>query len=273
MMRVLSRLGVALALGGALAACGGPRCPADMLRDPSSALAAQRVQSERIHSLKAEARVDQRSEKNRIKGRVLMFVERPGRVRFDVMTQFGPALVLTSDGTQLALSDFKESRFFTGEACPSNVARVVGVALAGADVVSVLLGDAPPLASTEDAIKCSGEGSYVIERRAASGQREELEFAIHEDDFNKPAAEQRLTLVRASVWNAQGKRLYRVRYEDYRSVDGGARLPFTVRIDDDASGTDAVVRFEKIKANVPVPAAAFSQLPNEGLSVEALSCE
>ncbi len=28
----------------------------------------------------------------------MMFVERPDRVRFDAVTQFGPALSLTSDG-------------------------------------------------------------------------------------------------------------------------------------------------------------------------------
>jgi outer membrane lipoprotein-sorting protein len=259
-----------------LAGCRGASCPADLLNDPSRVLGAHGAKVGVIRSLRAEARVDQRTDKGRIKGKVMMFVERPERVRFDVMTQFGPALILTSDGSSLALSDFKENRYYTGASCPANIARIVGVALSGPDVVSVLLGDAPPLPGTpaaSDAMKCSGDGSYVIERRSAEGGREELEFGIHEDDFGKPAAEQRLTLIGARVWNAQGKRLYKVSYEDYESVGGGASLPRTVRIVDDASGADAVLRFEKMAINVEVPAEAFTQTPRGGLSVETLSCE
>ncbi|MCG8555331.1 MAG: hypothetical protein MJD61_08600, partial [Proteobacteria bacterium] len=51
-----------------------------------------------VRGLQAEARVDQRGTEGRVRGTVWMFVERPSRVRFDVMTQFGPASVLTSDG-------------------------------------------------------------------------------------------------------------------------------------------------------------------------------
>ena len=256
-----------------LAACHGPTCPADLLSDPSQVLAKQRSRAEAIHSLKAEARIDQRSEKGRIKGRVLMFVERPERVRFDAMTQFGPALVLTSDGSELALSDFKENRYLTGQTCPSNIARIIGVALSGPDVVSALLGDAPPFESKNDTMQCSGEGSYVIDRRGQGQTREVLEFSIHEQDFAKKASEQRLTLSKVTVWNAAGKRLYRVRYEDYRSAGQGASLPYTVRIDDDSTGSDAVLRFEKIALNVQVPEGAFRQDPRAGLSVEALSCQ
>ena len=67
----------------------------------AQALAAQRAASAPIRSLRAEAKIDQRGQEGRIKGRVLMFVERPDRVRFDAMTQFGPALILTSDGQHL----------------------------------------------------------------------------------------------------------------------------------------------------------------------------
>ena len=257
----------------ALTACRGPSCPADLLTDPSHVLAKQRTRAEAIHSLKAEARIDQRSKQGRIKGRVLMFVQRPEQVRFDAMTQFGPALVLTSNGQELALSDFKENRYLTGETCPSNIARLIGVALAGPDVVSALLGDAPPFESGHDAIKCSGEGSYLIDRRAKDGSRELLEFRIQEQDFAKKADQQRLTLSEVNVWNAAGKKLYRVRYEDYRGVGQGASLPFTVRIDDESSGSDAVLRFEKIQVNVNVPEGAFRQEPRAGLSVEALTCQ
>lgn len=263
---------VAIVLFGT--ACRHATCPAQLVRDPAAVLASQHARAERVKSLRAEAKIDQRGRKGRIKGRVLMFVERPDRVRFDAMTQFGPALVLTSDGSSLALSDFKENRYFTGAACAENIARLVGVALDGDEVASVLLGDSPLLEAGSDMLRCSGEGSYVMERRAASGERQELEFEIHPDDFDAPPQEQRLTLARVSVWNARGARLYRVRYEDYKTVGAGAaRLPFTVRIDDFENDSDAILRFQSIDVNVRVPAEAFHQEPRAGLAVESLSCE
>ena len=52
---------------------------------------------------RGDARVDRRDAEGRIRGTVLMILERPDRVRFDAMTQFGPAAVLTSDGETFAL--------------------------------------------------------------------------------------------------------------------------------------------------------------------------
>ena len=115
------------------AACAGPSCPKQLHHRPRRALASRGYRPEAVQTLRAEAKVDQRGRQGRIKGRVLMFVERPDRVRFDAMTQFGPALVLTSDGGSFALSDFKENRFMTGLACERNIARLVGVALSGDD--------------------------------------------------------------------------------------------------------------------------------------------
>ena len=108
------------------------KCPAQLLTDPARALATQQARSAQLRSLRAEAKVDQRGREGRIKGRVMMFVERPDRVRFDAMTQFGPALTLTSDGEPFALTDFKEQPLPTGPACERNIARMIGVALSDA---------------------------------------------------------------------------------------------------------------------------------------------
>jgi hypothetical protein len=257
-----------------LTACAGPTCPKQLITDPARALASRHYQPEAFQSLRAEAKVDQRGKEGRIKGRVLMFVERPNRVRFDAMTQFGPALVLTSDGASFALSDFKEGRFMTGLACERNIARLVGVALSGDAVASVLLGDVPALAAASDSVSCSGSGGYSVERRAADGSRQSIELAVHSDDFGKPPDSQRSELRAVSYWNAAGKRLYRVQYEDYRSVGGAqVRLPFTVRIEDFAGDSDALLRFQSIDVNVKVPADAFVQTPGSGLRVEEVSCE
>jgi hypothetical protein len=270
------RVAACVGLGAALqlAACAAPaRCPARLIQDPAQALAAQQARGAGIRSLRAEARVDQRGRGGRIKGRVMMFVERPDRVRFDAVTQFGPALTLTSDGSQFALSDFKAGRYLHGPACEQNLARMLGVALSGRDVAIVLLGESPPITARDQSLRCEG-GRYLLERRAVDGGRQELELRVEGADRDAPPEAQRLYLVRASFWDAAGKPLYRVRYEDYEPTGGaGAALPRTVRIDDYVNDADALLRFSTLDVDVDVPADAFVQTPRAGLSVEELSCE
>jgi outer membrane lipoprotein-sorting protein len=251
-----------------LAGCASATCPAQRITDPAQAIAAQKHTP--IRSLRAEAKIDQRGREGRIKGKLMMFVERPDRVRFDAMTQFGPALILTSDGQTFALSDFKDNRYLTGPACAESLGRVIGVALPSSEVASVLLGEAPLIAGS-DALGCS-DGTYKLERRGADGAREELELAVHEADRKRAPGEQRLYLAAATLWSAQGQKLYRVRYEDYRKV-GAAELPHTVRIDDFANDADALLRLSDVAVDVKVPEGAFTQTPRAGLTVEPIECD
>ncbi|HEX5658841.1 MAG TPA: DUF4292 domain-containing protein [Polyangiales bacterium] len=248
--------------------CASATCPAQLITDPAQAIAAQKHAP--IRSLRAEAKIDQRGRDGRIKGKLMMFVERPDRVRFDAMTQFGPALILTSDGQNFALSDFKDGRYLSGPACAESLGRVIGVALASSEVASVLLGEAPLIAGT-DALSCSG-GTYKLERRGADGAREELELAVHEADRKLPPGQQRLYLAAATLWNPRGDKLYRVRYEDYRRV-GNAEFPHTVRIDDFGNHSDALLRLSDVAVDVAVPAGAFTQTPRAGLALEAVECD
>lgn len=260
-----------LALGAlALAGCARASCPTQLIRSPAQALEAQRMGRAPVRSLRAEARIDQRGRDGRIKGRILMFVERPDRVRFDAMTQFGPALVLTSDGQTFALSDFKDASYLTGPACAKNLARVIGVALSSSEVAGVLLGD-PPLIAGAEALSCGDSGNYLLQRTAADGAREELELSVHEADRKNTPDKQRLYLASATLWSASGEKLYRVRYEDYRKV-GNAELPHTVRIDDFAHDSDALLRLSDAAVDVQVPEGAFAQTPRAGLQIEEVTC-
>lgn len=272
-----SRLFVLLTLLALLiTACGGASCPTQRINDPAQALAAQRSTSAPIRSLRAEAKVDQRGAEGRIKGRILMFVERPDRVRFDVMTQFGPALVLTSDGQNFALTDFKDNKYTTGPACARNIGRVVGVALSSADVASVLLGEPPLIEESTSAphepLTCTSNGLYLLKRAGQDGGREELELRVHDADKAAPPDKQRLYIASATLWDARGTKLVRVRYEDYKKV-GTSELPHTVRIDDFEHDSDALLRLSDIRVDVAVPEGAFTQTPRAGLKVEEVLCE
>src|SRR5688572_27303436 len=123
--------------------CSGASCPTHPHPSADSALRAHRALRSPALAIRAEARVDQRGRDGRIRGTVLMFIERPENVRFDAMTQFGPAAILTSDGTGFALTDLRENRYLVGQTCPRNIARLLGIPLAGSEVTRLLLGDTP----------------------------------------------------------------------------------------------------------------------------------
>ena len=149
-----------------LVACSGATCP---VRAFSSADAVQEhhVQLRAwARNIRAEARVDRRDGEGRVRGTVLMLVERPDHVRFDAMTQFGPAAVLTSDGTSFALTDLRENRFFVGPSCAENIALLLGIPLEAQAIGGVLFGEAPRMEGVAEApgeapLACES-GQYVV---------------------------------------------------------------------------------------------------------------
>ena len=128
----------------AVAGCkSAPACPLHTRTDPRAALDDHRQRQAGWQSIKAEARVTQWARNGRIRGTVLMFLQRPDRVRFDVMTQVGPAAVLTSDGESFQLSDLREGAFLHGPTCPENIARLLGISVDAENVLRLLTGDTP----------------------------------------------------------------------------------------------------------------------------------
>jgi hypothetical protein len=240
--------------------------------------------------MRAEARVDQRKSNGRIRGTVLMFVEQTGRVRFDVITQFGPVAILTSDGAQFAFSDFREHRFLTGATCPQNIARLLGVQLTAAETARFLLGGTPLLDGAQPTLQLGDEGHYHVELKSAAGDRQQLELAVYPSDLALPAAQQRLYLVRSELWNPAGARVWRVSYEDFEAIPLAASpangqgaeagghasqllVPMRVHIEHIANDSDSLVHFKKIVSNPTIPDAVFVQSPRPGLNEESADCD
>lgn len=269
---------LAVVLAFAVVACGCPRagCPTTPHTNPMRALRYHESMRARVRSIRAEARIDQRDRQGRIRGTVMMFVERPNHVRFDAMTQFGPAAILTSNGRDFALTDLRENKYLEGPTCPRSIARLVGIPLSGEDVSRVLLGGTPVIDATERRIECTGEGAYRVELRARGGRRQVIELAVREQDLQSPPEEQRLRLVRSEVFDARGHTEWRATWDDHRVLplgEMGVAMPFEVRFEDPSRGVDTLMRFQTIDLNVEVPPDAFVQRPRAGIAVEHVSCE
>tara|TARA_B100001750_G_scaffold215935_1_gene200243 strand:- start:671 stop:1399 length:729 start_codon:yes stop_codon:yes gene_type:complete len=232
-----------------------------------------------VRSLRAEARVDQRGDAGRVRGTVLLYLERPDRVRFDAMTQFGPAAVLTSDGDRFQLLDHREERFIEGEACPENIARLLGIHMSGPEVAHFLVGDTPRLEAEDVSLACSSEG-YLVIRTASDGRRQEIVLTAREADHDAPPEAQHLRLVRSELFDVHGETIWRATYDDYRVVrdpgdaEGrGVALPFVLRFEDPVRGADTMVRFKDMSIVVePAADEVFQQRTPPGMRAETILC-
>jgi hypothetical protein len=232
--------------------------------------------SSSLNGIRAEACVDQRGNQGRVRGTVLMFVERSGRVRFDVMTQFGPVAILTSDGARFAYSDLREKRYMTGETCPQNIARLLGVPLSAADTAHFLLGGTPILVYTKSSVRWNDDGYYTMVLNGVAGERQELDVQLDPADANLPPDQQRVALLRTELFNAKGDRIWRVSYSDLQVVTSGEtrlRLPYTVRVEQAASRSDTLVRFKELKVNPTFSDEIFVQTPRPGMTEEEALCD
>lgn len=261
-----------------LAACGGASCPTTLFPGGAEALAARRRLVSPVQTLRAEARVTQRGRDGRIRGTVFMMLERPDRVRFDAMTQMGPAAVLTSDGTSFALKDLRENRFLVGPSCPANVARLLGIPLSGEDVARFLLGDTPLLDDPDPAIRCNEDGRYLVALQDADGRRQEVELEVWEADRGAPPERQRLRLLRSERFHPDGRVEWRATFDDYEPVvdqatGGRVEIPKDIRFEHPEANADTRVKMRDVDLGVELPADAFRQSTPPGLTPEHVACE
>jgi outer membrane lipoprotein-sorting protein len=265
--RFIALLLLSLATAGCKTA---PACPLQARTDAAKALDDHASRQAGWQSIKAEARVTQWGRHGRIRGTVLMFLERPNRVRFDVMTQLGPAAVLTSDGDSFQLSDLREGVFLHGPTCPENIARLLGISVDAENVLRLLTGDTPMIEATEQSMECR-DGRYVVTLVAADGTTQEVAFSVDQADQDKLPEAQRLTLRRSTERAPGGRTRWEASYDDYIDVDGQS-FPTNVRFVDEVNDADTSVRVKSISLNPEVPEGAFQQAPSSGMSIEFASC-
>jgi hypothetical protein len=264
----------------AVSACASGVRIAHPITDARTVLQRRDATIEGLHSIRAEARVDQRAHSGRIRGTVLMFVEDSGRVRFDVMTQFGPIAILTSDGQQFAYSDLREKRYLFGPTCPQNIARLLGVPLSAEETARFLLGGTPLLAHDKEELKLLDNGHYQLSLQGQTGAKQELELSVYPGDEALPPEQQRLTLVRSELWHPDGQQVWRVSYAEHEPIalngDNKGRsmlVPKRVHIEQSAQSADTLVNFKTITANPTIPEEAFTQSARPGMQEEEATCD
>lgn len=251
--------------------CGGATCPTGPEITRALDAANPGEQSAGPKSIRAEARVEQWGDGQRIRGTVMMFAKRDDSLRFDVMTQFGPASTFTSEGGRFALWDQKENRFFEGPSCSANIERLTGLPLRAHEVVALLYADPRGLRHNvgndivfEEQTCEDGTVSLVFSRATVSGKLKRIE------KFERPEEHAPLQIVSIEERDAK-KVIWSVVFDDYERRSS-YWLPSEIRYRMPARKIDTTIRFKEVAVDVLVPQEAFSQKIPPGLSSEHLKC-
>lgn len=260
------------------AGCAGTMRPRYMFDLPSTLLKRYKAHTQGLTAISAEARVDQRGEKGRIRGTVLMFAKDSGEVRFDVMTQFGPVMILTSDGQTFALADMREHRFLTGPTCAANISRLLRLPLSAQQAAKVLLGGAPDIpARTQSLAWDEDESLYRLTQTTADGTQQVLHLSIDPRDEKAPLDSQRILLRAVYALSPTGQLLWEAHYSEHSYVksQGGQQfeVPFEVRVLQPSSDTDTLIKFKDIRPNPEIPEGVFTQPVPAGMTAEEALCE
>ncbi|HVU49109.1 MAG TPA: hypothetical protein VHL80_00385 [Polyangia bacterium] len=229
-----------------------------------SALLAARASA--VRSMNARAKATSWLDGERVRATVLMLVERDGHLRFEAEVSLqGTVATLATDGRTFALLDARKNELARGPACPANVASLIRIPLAPADVAAIVLGDArrPPEAALAPDVAWDAErGADVLE---LAGPTETLHvfFARHGAAVDVVGAEAL----------AGGKRLWRTAYDDFEGA-GAARVPTTLRYAEGAGSYDdgVEIKLKDHELGVTPPEAAFTLSPQPGVTVKDVGC-
>lgn len=218
-----------------------------------------------ITSLRARAKVDQFTQKGRVKVRVFLLAAAGGRLRFEAVSPFDTTLLtLTSDGERFVSLDHRAQRVLTGPAKACAVARVFGLALKPDQVLSVLTGQIPLITARARRVtwdRC--KGMERLELTAADGRVQRVWLRRVGSRFRPE---------RSEVRDRAGKLLLSIRFDRFRRI-GGRSVPARIRFVRPATRADVIIRYDKLALNVSIPEEAFRLRVPPGLPEGTLDCE
>ena len=237
---------------------------------PEALTAALAARQQAVAGMSARVRATSWLGGERVRATVNMLVERDGHLRFEAEVSLqGTVATLATDGATFALLDARKNELSRGPACPANVASLIRIPLAPAEVAAILLGDARlPDAANGDGAPLVGWdahlGADVLAVRDRAGGSLQLFFQ------GEGAARELIAVTRVG---ADGAPLWRTSYKDFETV-AGQRLPRTILFAErSASFDDGVeIRFKDRALDGTPPAGAFTLAPPPGVAVRDVGC-
>ena len=233
-------------------------------------LQAVRARQAAVRGINVETRATSWLGGERVRGTVQMLVERGGRLRFEAEVSLqGTVAALTVDGGQFAFIDHQKHLFRKGPACPANVAAMIRIPLAPAEVAAILLGDIPlPDGSKAAPVEWdSSRGADVLAVESQAGAK--LRLGMRRPNPQLPAWD--VVFVEGLDAGARGR--WQVSYEDFDRTSGVA-LPRLVRFAEPGKSFDdgVEIKIRERALNPAFPEGAFTLEPPSGYRVEVAAC-
>lgn len=288
-------LAALLGMGGA--GCGAVQPPKSQFPTADAALDRMKAEYACVNGVQGQAKIDHLSKQGRVRGDLYLLAQNPDRVRFEVVSPFGPTLFrLTSDGREFRLFDAKNKQFLFGPPKACNLARMTQVPIPGHALVSLLRGEAPVLVHQPDQAQISWDadkGFYRLLVDSKHGAKEEILLGVHPSDFDKPYGEQRVRVLDVRVAQ-MGVDLYHAELTHHEPAktapprvdeDGleppipptggpcGAELPRTIHMKVPNTEDDVIFQYKEGAWNPPVVEGAFTQQEPGGVTKAFVDCE
>jgi hypothetical protein len=225
---------------------GDPQ-PAQLLDD----WAERARQRQRLRGL-ARLAVDRYDGSVQLRGKQLVVLERPSRLRVEVLGFLNQSLaVIATDGEDFAVYRAEDQSYETGVVDEHLLWNEAGIDLSPDEAVAVLLGVpiSEPLPAPANAVR-DGEGRIRIDLPAAQGS------AFQRVTFDPAGRLRAFELLDGSgvvVWAAQ--------FDAYRDVDGS---PFahSIEVDVRSGMTRAEISFSRVELNPDLPLGMFRLFPS-----------
>ena len=196
------------------------------------------IQARRTSLTSLRARMRLRSGLARMWTRQAILVQRPSAIRIDVLSPFGLALALGTEGRTLWAFPPQQRVRYEGPASPANFARLLGTPLGVGDLVDVLLGVPPTRQAIAPPTLERDGGEYVLTVPYRGGSQ--LVY-FTTDTLQMTRVEER----------RDGAATMHVTFGDYQ--DGFARALDLVA----ENGATASIAFDEVERNAAIDASVF----------------
>ena len=199
------------------------------------------------HALRGRARLAVEADAGRLRGRQIVVLERPARLRVEVLGLMNQtAAVITTDGDRFEVFRVGDRSYESGVVHPDLLWREARLALTPEEAVAVLLGAPAPAAGLAPANAVRTHDDRIeldlIDRDGRPRQRAGFD------------ASQRLRSF--AVLGDDGGIRWRAGFDGYAAV-GAAQLPHAIVLEVTEGGTRAEIELRDLELNPALPAELF----------------
>jgi len=237
-MKIMLWLLVVLIAGG----CARPDLPPIPLPDVEDLVQRITAGSVTYQSLDAEAKVGIRVADKYISTRQFLLLDKPDRLRSDVLTTFGQLalqLAVDQDDLRVFLNTTVPGKYYQGPASNENLLRFTRLPVSFEDLVRLLLYDLPMISGQKIQVKTHERGAQLV--ISSKTERQVIVF------------DRQLRPVESRYFRDQSLWL-QVNYDDFSDEVG---FPQKVQLELPEQKTRASIKYSETRLNVEIPAERF----------------